>query len=89
MSEYFQEYFRTGDANVSFYSVTGKTLGINNPYHEVDELPGLLYVCLRIPTGGGKTIVACHSIEVAANELAHKRELEGIDVKWNGRIFFP
>ncbi len=70
LREYFQECSRTGDANVSFYSVTGKTLGINVPYNKVDELPGLPYVCLRIPTGGGKTIVACHSIGIAARELA-------------------
>lgn len=69
LREYFQECSRTGDANVSFYSVTGKTLGINIPYNKVEELPGLPYVCLRIPTGGGKTIVACHSIGVAAKEL--------------------
>ncbi len=70
LREYFQECSRTGDANVSFYLVTEKTLGINVPYNNVRELPGLPYVCLRIPTGGGKTIVACHSIEVAARELA-------------------
>jgi type III restriction enzyme len=66
---YFQECTRTGDANISFYSVTGKTLGVNVAYHQVEELPGLPYICLRIPTGGGKTIVACHSIGIAAKEL--------------------
>ena len=69
LREYFKECSHTGDANVSFYSVTGNTLGINIPYNKVEELPGLPYVCLRIPTGGGKTIVACHSIGVAAREL--------------------
>lgn len=69
LREYFRECSRTGDANVSFYSVTGKTMGMNIPYNNVEELPGLPYVCLRIPTGGGKTIVACHSIGVAAREL--------------------
>jgi type III restriction enzyme len=73
LREYFQECDRTKDANVSFYSVTGKTLKVNNPYHEVKELPGLPYVCLRIPTGGGKTIVACHSIGVAAEKLLHTK----------------
>ncbi|MCP4213717.1 MAG: DEAD/DEAH box helicase family protein, partial [bacterium] len=37
----------------------------------VEELPGLPYVCLRIPTGGGKTLVACQSIGTAAKELVH------------------
>ncbi|MDY6971076.1 MAG: DEAD/DEAH box helicase family protein [Thermodesulfobacteriota bacterium] len=73
LHNYFQECSQTGDANVSFYSITPKTLrqGIHVPYNEVEELPGLPYVCLRIPTGGGKTIVACHSIGVAARELVH------------------
>ncbi len=71
LRDYFQECSRTGDANVSFYSVTEKTFGVNIPYSKVKELPGLPYVCLRIPTGGGKTIVACHSIGIAAKELSH------------------
>lgn len=68
---YFQECSRAGDANVAFYAVTPKTLRqeIHVPYNDVKELPGLPYVCLRIPTGGGKTIVACHAIGIAAREL--------------------
>jgi type III restriction enzyme len=66
---YFQECSRAGNASTAFYTVTGQTLGRNIPYNEVDELPGLPYVCLRIPTGGGKTIVACHSLGIAAQEL--------------------
>ena len=66
LRDYFQECSRDGNASTAFYTVTGKTLGQNIPYNEVDELP---YVCLRIPTGGGKTIVACHSIGIAAQEL--------------------
>ncbi len=30
------------------------------------QLPGLPYVCLRIPTGGGKTLMACHAVGIAA-----------------------
>lgn len=71
LAEYFKECTMTGDANVSFYRITGKTLGRNIPYNEVKELPGLPYVCIRIPTGGGKTFVACHSVGIAAKELLH------------------
>ena len=35
----------------------------------VPGLPGLPYVCLRIPTGGGKTILAAHSISAAADSF--------------------
>lgn len=79
LRQYFQECSRTGDANVSFYSVTGKTLGKNIPYNNVDELPGLPYVCLRIPTGGGKTVIACHGIGIAARELV---QIENPVVLW-------
>lgn len=71
LREYFQECSRIGNAQEAFVSITGKTLGVNIPYNEVEELPGLPYVCLRIPTGGGKTVVACHSIGTAAKELVH------------------
>jgi len=38
------------------------------PYQQVRELPGLPYVCLRVPTGGGKTVLASHAVGVACNE---------------------
>ena len=41
----------------------------NRPYLEVPKLPDLPYVCLRIPTGGGKTLVACHAVGVAVKEF--------------------
>ncbi len=41
----------------------------DRPYHSVAQLPGLPYVCLRVPTGGGKTLVACHAIGVTQSEL--------------------
>ena len=34
-------------------------------YRPLDALPDAPYVCLRLPTGGGKTILAAHSIAVA------------------------
>jgi type III restriction enzyme len=68
---YFRECQRIGKASTAFYEVTEQVYGTGIPYREVKELPGLPYVCLRIPTGGGKTIVACHSIGIAANDLLH------------------
>ncbi|MCU0782101.1 MAG: DEAD/DEAH box helicase family protein [Akkermansiaceae bacterium] len=32
------------------------------------EMP---YVCLRVPTGGGKTLLACHAAGIAKNDLLH------------------
>ncbi len=36
------------------------------PYLPVAQLPELPYVCLRVPTGGGKTLMACHAVGIAA-----------------------
>jgi len=35
------------------------------PYSPLEELPEVPYVCLRLPTGGGKTVLAAHSVAVA------------------------
>src|SRR5947208_2236445 len=37
------------------------------PYKSVPQLPALPYVCLRIPTGGGKTLMACHTLGIIAD----------------------
>jgi len=41
------------------------------PYRSVEQLPGLPYVCIRVPTGGGKTVLAAHAIGLVAGELLH------------------
>jgi type III restriction enzyme len=51
------------DPGTAFYSVA------KCPYSPVKELPGLPYVCLRIPTGGGKTLVASHAVGLATNDF--------------------
>lgn len=51
------------DADAAFYAVTKR------PFVPPPNLPGLPYVCLRIPTGGGKTILAAHSVSVAADSF--------------------
>ena len=33
--------------------------------------PGMPYVCLRVPTGGGKTLLACYAAGLAKDELLH------------------
>lgn len=71
LRDYFRECLRIGNADTAFYEITKRLYGAGRPYRAVDELPGLPYVCLRIPTGGGKTFVACHSIGIAANDLLH------------------
>jgi len=71
LSAYLRRCQSSRDADEAFYHITRQTFGRGIPYTPVDELPGLPYVCLRIPTGGGKTLVACHAVAIAAHELLH------------------
>ena len=44
------------------------------PYRSVPRLPELPYVCLRVPTGGGKTIMAAHTVGIVARRwVQHER----------------
>jgi type III restriction enzyme len=47
-------------------------LQTERPYHEVAILPQIPYVCLRVPTGGGKTLMACHAVGMLATEYLHQ-----------------
>ncbi len=41
------------------------------PVHAAGLLPGMPYVCLRVPTGGGKTLLACYTAGIVMDELLH------------------
>ncbi|HLA08216.1 MAG TPA: DEAD/DEAH box helicase family protein, partial [Anaerolineales bacterium] len=69
LGRYFQNCKQMGNANLAFYATTLEVMGEGINYHEVDELPGLPYVCLRVPTGGGKTLMASHAVSVATREF--------------------
>ena len=45
-----------GDPAAAFMAETGR------PYLPVGGLERVPYVCLRVPTGGGKTLMACHAL---------------------------
>lgn len=64
--ERFRNYLRDSGrdgCNVAFYKAT------NRPYRNAPVIPeGTPYVCLRVPTGGGKTIMAAHAVGIAAQE---------------------
>ena len=39
---------------------------------EVPQLPGVPYFCLRVPTGGGKTLIAAHAVGAIAKHLGRQ-----------------
>jgi type III restriction enzyme len=46
--------------------------GYGGKYKPLKDKEGVPYVCLRLPTGGGKTILAAHSITVAKDAWIEK-----------------
>jgi len=63
-------------AGLAYEDVAEVEMGRRVPYRDVSEagpaladLRGLPYVCVRIPTGGGKTIVAAHTPAIVFERL--------------------
>src|ERR1019366_1215153 len=49
-----------------FHAVTGRD------FIDVPQMPEVPYVCLRVPTGGGKTLIAAHAVGTVAKRLGHQ-----------------
>jgi type III restriction enzyme len=49
------------------------------PYRTMPGLPGVPNACLRLPTGGGKTLLAAHTVAIAGR---HYLEREFPVVLW-------
>jgi len=62
LAAYFRRTIELGRADTPFIEKTER------PYHHVGALPGLPYVCIRVPTGGGKTFMAAHTVGIAARD---------------------
>lgn len=69
LRSYFSVCSQMKDPDTAFYSVTKEIFGEGLRYCPVKELPGLPYVCIRIPTGGGKTLVAAHAVGLATKDF--------------------
>ena len=74
----FFEHARLAGAKAAYEAITaepeqaariGRYAGT---YVPLAELPDVPYVCLRLPTGGGKTILAAHSIAIARDAWVEK-----------------
>ena len=60
-----------GDAYRSVLEANGGAAVPYIPVVAAGLAPQMPYVCLRVPTGGGKTLIACHAIGIAKDELLH------------------
>lgn len=71
LREFFRLAARTGDPASAFRDTT-RRLGETTPYLPVSAAglgSGMPYVCLRVPTGGGKTLLACYAAGLAQREF--------------------
>ena len=74
----FFEEARVAGAKSAYEAITGEpeqTMRLGHhagTYRPLPELPTVPYVCLRLPTGGGKTILGAHAIPIARDAWIEK-----------------
>ena len=74
LRDFFRQCSKEGRPEGAFETVQLKNSGRLVPYLPVlaaGLTPGIPYVCLRVPTGGGKTLLACYACGLAITELLH------------------
>ncbi len=69
--ERFFEAARLGGAAHAFAACVDE--GLVDRYRPMPGLPGVPYACLRIPTGGGKTVMGAHIIQAAGRALLERQ----------------
>ena len=74
----FFEEARVGGPKIAYEALTqepeqaGRLGRLGGTYGPLSGLPEVPYVCLRLPTGGGKTILAAHAVAVARDAWIEK-----------------
>lgn len=74
LRDFFRQSSKDGRLDPAYQAVQIKNARQPLPYipvHAAGLLPGMPYVCLRVPTGGGKTLLACHAAGIAMADLLH------------------
>jgi type III restriction enzyme len=69
---FFRQCAREGRPEAAFAAVQQRNGQMPVPYLPVPAAglaPGMPYVCLRVPTGGGKTLLACYAAGLAMTDL--------------------
>jgi type III restriction enzyme len=63
----YLEAARTVGAKPAFDGIDKAGVREPRPYRPLDGLGTVPYVCLRLPTGGGKTLLSAHTVKIAAD----------------------
>jgi type III restriction enzyme len=72
LKEFLEKARLVGDPEQAFVAVAHSSDGRVPVYHKQPGLEHVPYVCLRLPTGGGKTIVGAYAIRTAAQSFIEK-----------------
>ena len=69
LREFLSECARTHEPDAAYEHVTAKVYGQPLSYNQISDprFARMPYVCVRVPTGGGKTLLACHTVGIALN----------------------
>ena len=72
-SDYLRQAKELGSASLAYQQSVKewKNLTFTPPYSPLPGAEEVPYVCLRVPTGGGKTFLAAHSIEMVHQHYRH------------------
>jgi type III restriction enzyme len=72
LGDFFRIAAREQNPEPAFREITERTFGTATPYIPVSVAgmkPQMPYVCLRVPTGGGKTLLACYAAGLAMTDF--------------------
>ena len=71
LRDYFAVCHETGSAKEAFEQETSRTFHRSGSYQLINEphLKEIPYVCLRVPTGGGKSLMACKAVSLAIHDF--------------------
>lgn len=72
LRDFFSQCAKNKNINGAFQAVQQKNNRVPLPYLPVNTVgldAGMPYLCLRVPTGGGKTLLACHAAGIAMRDL--------------------
>jgi type III restriction enzyme len=74
LRDFLRQCSKDGRPESAFQAVqlmNGRSPAPYIPVQAVGLKPDMPYVCLRVPTGGGKTLLACYTAGLALTELLH------------------
>jgi type III restriction enzyme len=74
LRDFFRQCSKDGRPEAAFQAAqlrNGRTPAPYIPVSVAGLMPAMPYVCLRVPTGGGKTLLACYTAGLAMREFMH------------------